>query len=220
MQILRYVDPFDVGRRLHELGLDESMLRMAIGRGHLARLDCTDNHPRIYPAIAAWAETVCALRENLSGRGWERRDDNNFPRVINASGDLAIIVATGNELTGLTHALPSTRASKGRHTVEAVVVNEAQLNLFAELDDSDHAANHEIERDDLITYVLLFYRDVTETRCELSLPSEMGADGRITNWRERIILRPIPNDDIEYLIGNDDGSPKGPPVEVPVRRKQ
>ena len=41
------------------------------------------------------------------------------------------------------------------------------------------------------TWVLLVSRCSDEIRCELSLPNEIGEDGRVVNWDERIILPPV-----------------------------
>ena len=49
------VQPEDVSARLAELGVDEEALRAAVMRGQLEYASCTENHPRMFPAIAAWA---------------------------------------------------------------------------------------------------------------------------------------------------------------------
>ena len=53
-------EPGDVRTRLAELGLDEESLKDAVRRGQLAFLSCTPNHPRPFPGMSAWAETVWA----------------------------------------------------------------------------------------------------------------------------------------------------------------
>jgi hypothetical protein len=215
MQLLRYEDPFDTGRRLQELGLTEAILHAAVGRGHLARIECTTHHPRLFGPIAAWAETVGGLREQLAALGWTCSDENNFPRVTSQDGRYSIIVQTGDELTGLTHGLPSTRAAKGPNTVDAVLANVLQLSLFEELRHVDHG---KVTSDgDHLTWILLFYRDGQDTRYELSLPFEIGEDGRIGGWKERIILRPISG--ATGLVEDGGPGPLGPNVDVPVRRK-
>lgn len=45
-----------------------------------------------------------------------------------------------------------------------------------------------------MTWILLVHRAMNEVRCELSLPSSMGPDGRISSWQERIFLGSIPVD--------------------------
>src|SRR5712691_9865501 len=58
-----HADPAEVINRLSLLGLEEEPLRAAVARGGRAVDVCTANHPKMFPPIAAWAETVCAVRE-------------------------------------------------------------------------------------------------------------------------------------------------------------
>lgn len=189
--IIVSVQPEEVHERLTALGVSEEALRGAVARGQLAFANCTPNYPPMFPAIAAWAETVGALRENLAILGWTRSDENNYSRAIDPAGRIAIAVATGDDGTGLEEATPSTKTAKGPSTLEAVVTNQVQLALF---EDTSPAVKTEGENE-RVTWLLLMYRTSTEVRCELSLPVAIGADMRVDQWRERIILRSIPLDD-------------------------
>ena len=59
------------------------------------------------------------------------------------------------------------------------------------------------------TWLLLTYRDTSarEVRCELSRPVNIGIDGRVDGWAERIILGSIPFDSDEFTLthGNNEG---------------
>ena len=66
-----------------------------------------------------------------------------------------------------------------------------------------------------LTWFLLLHRAGAEVRCELSLPSLLSEDGRITRWQERIMLPPIPLDSNEMDIV----APKGPDPDIHVKRK-
>src|SRR6185369_4498686 len=93
-------EPGDVRQRLAALGLEEEALKDTVRRGQLAFVSCTANHPPQFPGMAAWAETVRALREYLVPLGWQRSNDNNYALVVDSDGVVAIAVATGNESTG------------------------------------------------------------------------------------------------------------------------
>lgn len=205
-----HAEPAHVQRRLAELGITEAQLRDAAMRGQLAWAACSPFHPRIYAPLVGWAETVAALRENLATAGWEASDEHNYSVAINPAGELAIAVATGNEYTGLLHSSPSTKASKGKHTVSAILVNQAQLSLFEIA--PPPVAEQVPER---TTWLLLMYRDEREIRCELSLPVSIGTDMRVDAWRERIILPAIPRD--PQLI--EVRPPQQPDLDIAVKRR-
>lgn len=212
MNLKIHAEPETVQQRLSELGLEERQLRDAVAKGHIGWASCSPFHPRIYAPLVAWAETVAAIRENLATSGWEASDENNYSVSIDPAGHLAVAVATGNENTGLVHGSPSTKASKGKHTVAAVLVNQAQLSLFETLPD---AANEPIEIPERTTWLLLIYRDEHEIRCELSLPVSLGRDMRVDSWRERIILGAIPRDPQTV----DVRPPQQPDIDIAIKRR-
>lgn len=211
MPLTIHAEPSNVQVRLAELGLNEQHLRDAVMRGQLAWAACNPFHPRIFPPLVGWAETVAALRENLAANNWEPSDEHNYSVAIDPSGHLAIAVATGNEYTGFVHSSPSTKASKGKHTVSAILVNQAQLSLFP-TEDAKAPAEEAPER---TTWLLLMYRDEQEIRCELSLPVSIGTDMRVDAWRERIILGAIPRD-AQPL---DVRPPQQPDLDIAVKRR-
>lgn len=65
------------------------------------------------------------------------------------------------------------------------------------------------------TWVLLVHYAENEIRAELSLPFDMGTDGRIAIWQERILLRALPLDPEPIAVA----PPTQPDIEVAVRRK-
>jgi hypothetical protein len=70
------------------------------------------------------------------------------------------------------------------------------------------------DEDGPMTWFLLLHRSDREIRSELSLPSAMSPDGRITRWQERIILSVIPLDtEIEIQ------PPQGIDLDIEVTRK-
>ncbi len=204
--------PSSVATRLGELGLVESALREAIFQAHLHRVRLTANHPRIFHGLAMWGEAVAALREQLRPLDWIRVDVGNFPLTVNLERGLAIAVASGDEGTGNPNEPASNRSRKGRNTVAAVESNQQQTDMFAEL-----LPQTREEADGNDTWVLLHHTDVVrkEIRLELSRPSVIGSDGKISAWSERIMLSGIAFDDDSIEIEG----PSGPDIDIPIRRK-
>lgn len=211
-----HVEPWVVNRRLAELGIKEEDLLQAAERGFTAWASCTANHPPAIPGLFAWGETVCALRERLIPLGWERKDEQNWPLVVNANGTIALSVATGNEDTGRKDKDPVTASAKGPRTISAIVANQ-NLPLFPELLPSAES----LKATGRATWLLLVYRDsdAREMRCELSRPIGMDSEDRVDGWAERIILSPRPFDGIDdTLVGGGDG-PQSPEITVEIKRR-
>jgi hypothetical protein len=193
------------------MGLEEEQLVHAARRWYLTWSGFTPNHPPIGIGISAWTEAVAALREQLMAVGWSRSDERNYALVINPDGSLAINVATGDAGTGRPNATPSNKAPKGISTADAITINQHQLELDLPVPDVPHIRGD----DGPLTWFLLLHRADAEIRSELSLPSAMSPDGRITRWQERIILSAIPLDSSEVEIQ----PPQGPDLDIEVKRK-
>ena len=208
----------DADDRLSRLGLESEPLREVVRRSFHAFISCSPNHPPLVRGIWAWGEAIRALREYALPLGYRRSDERNYSLVVDEGRRIALAVATGDEATGIRQLTPSTRSVKGSSTLLRVVANQAQLSLFGELDSAEVA---EIDApdgdigDDVVTWILLIHRGSSEVRCELSLPSSMGPDGRINAWHERIILEPVPVDGepMEIVI------PDAPDIDVDVQRR-
>ena len=209
-------EPWDVRSRLAELGLEEEPLKDAVRRGQLAFLSCTPNHPRPFPGMSAWAETVCALREYVIPLGWYRSNEKNYALAVDSARTTAIAVATGNDGTGRADATPSTNARKGPSTLEAVAVNQFQFSFMAEYQVPSKDAPSD-ENGHRTTWFLLIHRASKEVRCELSLPISIGEDGRIDAWRERILLGSTPLDgDLAEAVPSP---PFLPEITIDVKRR-
>lgn len=202
--------PYEIANRLEQLGLREAELREAVNQGHLQRTRLTLNHPVIYHGLNMWGELVAALRNQLRPLDWVREDVGSFALTVHEELKLAITVASGDEATGNPSSHPTNRSRKGRNTVDAIETNR-QMTLFEELPP-------DVESEDgRQTWVLLHHTDTSrgEIRVEISRPSNIGSDGKITAWAERIILSSIPFDDVLVEIF----APSGPDVEIDIRRK-
>jgi hypothetical protein len=201
-----------VQSRLAELELTEDILREALTLAHSYAARCTSNHPRIYPGLVMWAETIKALRDLLRSEGWHSQDEGTYDRVIRADGAIGIAVASGNEAVGLPDMEPTNKSPKGRNTVEAVETNR-QLELFP----MPVVESDEPEKKDGETWLLLHYYDARkgERRAELSRPRDIDDDGRISAWYERIILAPLSIDGDFAEIA----PPDLPDVDFDIERK-
>lgn len=211
-----YSELDEVDSRLAELGLDENRLGEIVRRGYVAFSSCTPNDPPLYPGFSAWASMVRGLREYLLPE-WDRSDESNYSLVINPAGTVAIAVATGDDGTGRRDATPTTKSSKGPSTAEAVTTNQLQLDLpfvFPPVQAPARPASGEKQR---ITWIFLVHRAKGEVRCELSLPSSMGTDGRVDRWQERIILKAIPTD-LEVMEITPP-QPQLPDITIDVKRR-
>jgi hypothetical protein len=194
--------------RLHQLfGLIDKDIQDVVMQGLLARRACSPHHPRTFPGLAQWAETVRALRGKTAPLGWTYSDDNNFPLSIHPSENLVIVVQTGDVETG-TAGIPSNRAPKGSNTEDAVAINMRQMQLFDTLPDF----TLDTSNNKPIMWVLLYHVAPTEIRFELSLPLKM-VGGKIRSWQERIVFPPIPLEQNDIEIGDDDGTDFDVPVE-------
>lgn len=188
-----YVEEGAIEDRLAQLGLEEERLIEIARRGYIAFASCTPNDPPLYPGFSAWATMVRGLREYLLP-AWSRCDENNYSLVVNPSGTMAIAVATGDDATGRIDASPTTKSSKGPSTADAVSSNQLQLELPYIFDSAPAVAEDAVPEEKRMTWIFLVHRARDEVRCELSLPTSMGTDGRVDGWRERIILKSFPTD--------------------------
>jgi hypothetical protein len=201
----------DVKARLASLGLTEEPLLHAASRWTLAWDSFTANHPSFAIGIAAWMEAVAALRDGLLPIGWVRSDERNYALVIHPDKSMAINVATADAGTGRASANVSNKALKGVSTADAISLNQVQLELALPVPEIAHSSGDDAP----LTWFLLLYRNENEVRCELSLPSEISPDGRITRWQERILLPTIALDGTEI----DVVSPDVPNLDINVQRK-
>jgi hypothetical protein len=215
-----WTEPWDVDRKLAALaeGLTQEILRETVRRAHAGWATCTPHHPRGYAGITRWAEGIRALRDQLVPEGWSSEDDRGQPLTVDASGSLAITVLSGDEITGkVEQGQPRTSAGHGPATVEFVDQNAF---LFPQMEAEARAKQEQQLRRAKNTWVLLLHRDgkLGQVRCELSLPTAMGVEGRIVTWSERIILPPVEfeptPDSVMSSGGPDDGE-----ITIDIKRR-
>jgi hypothetical protein len=191
-----FEQPDDRDSRLAVLGLDAIAIEKMVLHGLMARQACSPLAPPSYPGVTQWAETIVGSRLLLIPKGWVPNDAHNYSRIINPDATIAIVVATGDEQTGIASAEPRTKYPKGPETAAAVQANKQMEFPGLAIAALDKVAGSEIE-----TWILLPSTNDFEMRYELSRPKAQDKDGRVIAWSDRIIFPPI---EIEGLPGRDD----------------
>lgn len=181
--------PTDVENELEALGLEADDLREAVRMADVLRGTFTPHHPNYYVGMAPQAEAVKVLSDLLVPKGWSRRDVQNSPRLVNLDGRVSIAIHSGDEGTGLPHAVPRTRSAKGPVTKGAIQQNAIQVPLPMEVPLSFPPGRPLTA---MTTWFLLFFATNEEIRCELSLPVSWDEDEHPSAWRKRIILPSVP----------------------------
>lgn len=190
----------DAINKLGEMGLSYEILANATSNGLKMKKKKSIYAPPICKSISFWENTIIMLREQLVGKlGWSICDDYNLNRTISARKDYSIVVSSGNANVGK-NANPSTLNKKGQLSAAVVDVNNVvQLSLFPIK--SSKTKKYTVER--IPHWFLLYYNDGNKIWLELSLPRQIGKDGRISSWFRRIILEPVEitsNIDVEQRI--------------------
>jgi len=172
--------------RLPELGLTVDVVAAALTAADRESDNCTDLDPPILEGLIRWGRATRALREQLIPQGWTYDNPNNLARTIHPSGDFAVVVATGDEGTGLPGSGAGPRHARGYATEQAIHANGQlafEFDALIQLTTAGRAAG----LGHLQTWFLLYYPDGEIFRAEVSLPHGFER-GRITEWTERILL--------------------------------
>lgn len=161
-----------------------------------------------------WAVTLRRLRQGTALLGWKPSNDRQYSVALSGDDSIAIAVATGDSNTGRQGVDPSTMSPKGPRTLEAVAANQLclDLRLPGANEPSSIQEGHSNLRE---TWLLLIHLDNAEVRSELSLPSSLDGDDRVTGWRERILLPAIDFDPDQIDLPVDDN----PDIDIDVRRR-
>lgn len=213
----------EVTTTLDRLGLRVDELQEAAKANFLAQAACTANDAPTAPGFIGWNASVRTLREFLIPKGWMRKEIKNSPRIISPDGNVAIMVATGDEATGNPIIMPKTKSHKGATTKTAINSNESQSSLFAEEMIPHVVPVASVGQSNKSTWVLLVHIHIDQSdeqrhfvRCELSLPVGMDNSGHIVTWGERIILPEVPIDPDDLTKETEEYAPE---QEIILQRK-
>jgi hypothetical protein len=215
-------EPYVAHDRNVEDALAEFDLSTADVHDHVIRaaLLAADNVSPLSPPGAggrhAHDASVAALRGLLLPRGWVEVQHDNVARTVHRERGIAIIVASGNEFTGVANGANhlTTAWPKGSAAFAGAII-PIQDGLDA-VDGSgfdwgmDEAADVE-----WTVYYLLYHRADDEVRVELSAPSRIDDSGFPRGWASRrIMLSPYLT---QQFYSDDDEGDSGPEeVDVPV----
>ncbi len=181
--------------RLHEFDLVEAELEQSVKVGYTAAANCTDHEPLIYKGMTPWAIGLAHLRDLVTARGWKVDRARGYETAAHPSNAMCVALSAGSADTGRTDAIPKTRNPKGEMTKRMVARNSRQLSLGSGNSEFAGAGEPTVADEQRVTWLLLHYYDRVkgEIRLELSCPSEMTGK-QISQWRERLILAPVPFD--------------------------
>ena len=208
--------PWDVNTRLADFGLTTAELHRVLEASHLARVSCTENDAQFIPGTDAWSRALRRLREILIPMGWKRLNLGNYSLTVSELYGVNLIVATGDDSTGLELPFnPSTNSTKGLLTEIAVNLNaENQGSLFGGFNE------HKIRKYQRLlqhpTWVFLIYITDELARGELSLPDTHSTGKQLNDWKERILIPEISFDPGTVKSADDY---MGPEAEVKISRK-
>lgn len=205
-------NPCVVEPSLADLGLDAITLQDIVKCGQAARNTATPHDPLNTGGQLAYIHTVRALRDHLVPKGWRSKNPHNFALTVNPQTNIGIAVAGGDEDTGRLEGIPRTRNSRGQRTAQAIVSN--QLDFFNDAT-LVKTSNDDVANPVCQTWLLLYHADHCEVRAELSLPTAMDDQGRVSGWRVRNILPAIPLDPTPASINPD----YGPDLDIAVKRR-
>jgi hypothetical protein len=183
--------------------------------------------PKGAPGRHAHDYCVAALRSVLlSKRGWEIEEDDFVARTVNRQKRIAIVVAGGNEFTGMrgTDTDFTTKWHKGSRAFAGAPTNQ-QMG-FDDVDGGgfDWGLRENDPSMEWRLWYLLHYRTKDSVQLELSAPGHLDDAEFPRSWVERIFLPP-------YILGrsdagrlppsrdDDDRNDGAAPVDVPVQKR-
>lgn len=173
-------DQMEITTKLKELNLDLNIILQACIDGVIERQYYGELSTRAAAGFNQWNKTVQSLRGFCCGKFWHKYESNGLEGIISNDKKIKIIPCSGNSNTGIFNAIPSNKNSKGEVAMNELVESAQQLSLF--INNSEH-----IYDDNNLIYLLLYYSNAKELRCELSRPN-YSSNGKIISWEERIIL--------------------------------
>lgn len=220
-------EPRKVAKRLKELGLSIGLIRGTALAWSRAEAVNSPFEPRNAPGLKGWISGTGFYREHLSLESWDRLDPLGVPISLNRATGISVSATSGSSITGLDcgDQQPTTKNPKGAATVEKVLKNAAQLDMWAMIGTSGAVVPRPKgkkvpSKDRVLTWLILIYFDAKNqtVRAEVSLPAAISG-GRVRRWVERILVevparKPEPEKRGEADDDNDDDV-----LDVPVRRR-
>lgn len=213
-----YAEIEEVETQLEAMGLSLTGLTRVVSAAVGGFNSTTRFHASASGGTYLYHEATAALRRLVMPLGgWDYDEEDWQPRTYSDERGIAIVVQSGDENTGIKEpeAEPRARHPKGSATARKVVTNSEQLALFPVL----LVARLEQASGEMLTWVLMICVESGVARAELSLPRQMGSDGRPCGWVHRIVLPELPIGAVPEDFSQRD-VPPGTEVDVDVEWKQ
>jgi hypothetical protein len=192
-------------------GLSTDLIHEALKAGAVAQRACASNHPRTSGGYYFYSETVRVLRDKAARASWTAESDSNIEYVVAPGGLTRIWVLAGDSDTGISNGNPKSRHGRGSYGRHAIDQNQMVLDLPGLVE-----AEPAIDTAFVPSWALLHYFDkgLNEIRCEISLPVPVLEDGRVSAWRERIVLPAVKLGEVKIPE-----RPTNAIVDVEIRRR-
>ncbi|XCB29584.1 hypothetical protein RQN30_10330 [Arcanobacterium hippocoleae] len=192
-----YQNHEEAAKALDNLGIDLQVLVEAIQVAESRSQEITSFYPKTAAGLERWITTVGVTRTglaNMDTESWESEDPTLKPLMRNKERGIILSFAAGTADTGRTDGFPQVKRKQGKvaHALHSQPNEQPAIDGIDELirvlgNDSENPAHDKV-------WVLLYHRDESEIRAEVSLPVGIS-DGEFSGWKQRIILDPyIPND--------------------------
>lgn len=180
---------------------------------------------RLYPpgtvGSVRYYELVARLRETLLPHGWGIRDDNNIARIVHPGRKLAVVVTSGDRITGYEYVVhgkyPRSKNPKGpaTHAVIEASANEPVLPIFEE----EQTPVEALDLSTCKTWFLVVHASGKFIQSELSQGLGLE-DDYISQWSERILFPMIPVDEIAPILAESEPSvPDYDEIVIPVSER-
>jgi hypothetical protein len=173
--------------------LPEELLKDALNAGQQALAGCSLDRPPMARGVHVWGVILETLRQRGRPSGWHR-SEGKLSSVISPDGLVQIVVASGDESTGIEEKVPHTKYPRGAASIDAIEAN--QMSLFPNL----VPIRPRSAKAGALTWILLHRRLRDTVRWELSLPKSVDQEGVIQSWAERIVLEPLSVDLIDDAL--------------------
>ena len=190
--------PEEVDAELERMGLSRQLIHDALKYAQPYVAECTEHDVRPAAGFNRYNKTLRHLRDRLVPQGWVSINDM-LPSVDHPGRKISLTVGRGDEATGNPdpYAKPSTKYPRGMASMFAIANNG---NLMFDLEffrEQRELATklRELKKSraakELDTWWLLVHPVGDSVMCELSLPTGVGKNRKISDWKRRIIIGTI-----------------------------
>ncbi|MGH1978386.1 hypothetical protein [Rothia sp. L_38] len=187
------IEPSEAPEFLAKFGIDIADIQEGLEAGEQAAGNTRSSAPITAAGTRRWLDTTEVIRDHLSTKnGWKLANPKGRPLSIHPSGKHILGILGGDANTGILDpdVVPKANRKKGPATGESVKANQPALfylnmpsdEMVRELVAGVPSEGH---------WFLLYYRDVEEIRCEISLPYPEFDGGQFHRWQYRVILPSI-----------------------------